>query len=105
MKPKHSGAWVASLGLLLGLSGCGGGQELTTKALHHARRTWQAAHVTDYNLEWRTSGAREGHYLVYVRGGRVRAVRSILRDGTEIEARPAQAELYSVDGLFQILEE
>lgn len=90
---------------LVALCGCGGGQDVTLQNLHAARQTWERAHLRDYDLEWTTAGAQNAHYRVFVRGGRVRAVRMVLPDGREIEAHPAQPESFGVDGLFQVLEE
>ncbi len=90
---------------LLTLAGCGGGEDVTTRSLREARQLWNRANIQDYNLEWTVSGPRQGHYLVYVRGGRVEAVQSILPDGRTIEAHPGDPRYYSVDGLFRTIEE
>ena len=33
-------------------AGCGAGEDVTTRSLANARRTWEAAKIRDYNLEW-----------------------------------------------------
>jgi hypothetical protein len=96
------------------LAGCGGGVDVSTRSVREARRTWQQAHIRDYDLEWRSTGPLSGHYLVYVRDGRVDAVRRVLETPREIklnhgrkilEAHPGDPELYGVDGLFRVLEQ
>lgn len=91
--------------LLIALAGCAGGEDVTPRTLARARQLWERAGVDDYNLEWTSSGAREGHYLVYVRGGRVAAIRSVQPDGRQVEARPGDPSYYGVEGLFRILRE
>ncbi len=108
MRATFSTSWllVVSLGfLLLTLQGCGGGQEVTSQAIRDAQRRWIEANIRDYDLEWVSSGHRTGHYFVYVRGGRVRAVHALLPDGRMIEQKPADPEPYSVDGLFGLMED
>jgi hypothetical protein len=90
---------------LAALPGCGGGQDVTPQALRDARRTWERAGPRDYDLEWTSSGAQNGHYRVFVRGGDVETVHTVLPDGREIEAHSAQPESFGIDGLFQIIEE
>ena len=99
---------AASLALISG--GCGGGEDVTVRSIAKAKRTWEAAKLKDYDLEWTSSGARDNHYLVYVREGKVRAIRSVVRDPREgrmreIEAKPADMSYYGVEGLFKVLEE
>ncbi|HEX8201589.1 MAG TPA: DUF6174 domain-containing protein [Isosphaeraceae bacterium] len=90
---------------LAALPGCGGGRDVTPRALRDARRAWERAGPRDYDLEWTSSGAQNAHYRVAVRGGRVESIRTVLPDGREIEAHPAQPESFGIDGLFGILEE
>ena len=90
---------------LLAVAGCGGGEDVTPRNLADARALWDSAGISDYDLEWTSSGARRGHYLVTVRAGEVRAVTSVLPDGREIAAKPGDASYYGMDGLFRILEE
>jgi hypothetical protein len=90
---------------LLALAGCGGGQDVTPRHLEAARARWEEAGIRDYDLEWTTSGAREGHYLVAVRDGQVRRVLQVLPDGREIVAHPGDPSFYGVEGLFRVLEE
>jgi hypothetical protein len=82
--------------------------------LRQAKRTWEEANIRDYDLEWRSAGESPSHYLVFVRQGRIREVRRILETAREIkanngrtviEAHPGDPTLYSVDGLFRILEQ
>lgn len=94
--------WLAPLVLILG---CQTGEEVNTRSLSEAKRQWQRAAVRDYNLVWKTSGPRSGLYRVFVRGGEVRAIRSVLEDGREIEPRPGDKSYYSVDGLFRVIDE
>jgi hypothetical protein len=96
---------------LFALAGCaGGGEEVTTRSLRAASRTWDQAKVRDYDLEWTSSGARAGHYRVFVRGGRVQAVYMVVLDRKtgrekELEAHTAAPRFFGVDGLFQTMEE
>jgi hypothetical protein len=97
------------------VAGCGaGGVDVSTRSLRRAQRTWEQARLRDYDLEWRSTGRMAGHYLVYVRDGRVREVRRILDDPRQIKlnrgtavlkARTADPQAFGVDGLFRILEE
>ena len=92
------------------LTGCAGGEDVTVRSLANARRTWDAAKIRDYNLEWTSSGERAGHYLVFVRDGDVKAIRQYVEDSRsgairEIEARPGDPSYYGVEGLFKILDE
>ncbi len=96
--------------IALALAGCAGGEDVSTRSIANARRTWEAARVRNYDLEWTSSGARDGHYLVTVRGGQVLSIKSIVRDrrtgeAREVEARPGDKSYYGVEGLFKVLEE
>src|SRR4028119_2497410 len=102
--PKARARTALALGLGV-LAGCGGGQDVTPRAIRAARQTWERAALRDYDLEWTSSGAQNAHYRVFVRGGDVRSVRTVLPDGREIEAHPGQPESYGIDGLFGVLEE
>jgi hypothetical protein len=84
--------------------GCGGGQEVTSASLAAARRQWQQANVRDYELEWKSSGARAGHYFVTVRDGKVVEIDQLQPDGTRTQARPGDASYYGVEGLFRTIE-
>lgn len=86
--------------VLMLLSGCGGGQEVTPEAVRAAQAKWDKARVTDYNLEWTSKGARTAHYRVFVRDGSVKAIYSVLPDGREVVAKPAAPKFFSVDGLY-----
>jgi hypothetical protein len=101
------GQWprIAVLTLLLALAGCHGGEDVTTRSLQAARRTWQQAGLRDYDLEWTSSGARTNHYRVFVRGGQVKAVYMVQPDGREVVAKSAEPRLFGVEGLFDTIEE
>ncbi|MDB5352666.1 MAG: hypothetical protein JWN86_3913 [Planctomycetota bacterium] len=95
---------------LIALAGCAGGEDVTTRSIANARRIWDAAKIRDYDLEWTSSGARDGHYRIFVRDGKVRSIRAFVDDRKErrvreIEVKPGDPSYYSVDGLFKILEE
>jgi len=95
-----------SIAVLIAInSGCAGGENVTTGALAAAHLKWYQAHILNYNLEWTSTGARNAHYRVFVRGGKVRLIYSLLPDGREIEVHPAKPEYFGVDGLFDIIEE
>lgn len=101
--------WVPILALL-GLSGCGGGVDVNTRSLTKARTLWDSAKIRDYDLEWTTSGERDGHYLVFVRGGKVQAINAYVPDPRagkvrEIRVKPGDPSYYGVEGLFKIMEE
>lgn len=91
--------------LLIALAGCAGGEDVTPRTLERAKQTWERAGIDDYDLEWTSTGARDGHYRVTVRDGRVREVRSVQPDGKESVAHPGDPSYYSVEGLFRILQE
>ncbi len=91
--------------LLYCIPGCGGGgEDVNARTLGRAKRLWEHAGIKDYSLEWRSTGAREGHYRVAVRGGQVVEVVQVAPDGTERPARPGDASYYGVDGLFRTIE-
>jgi hypothetical protein len=91
--------------LLMLLAGCDGGEDVTTRSLQAAQRTWRQAKIRDYDLEWTTSGARNNHYRVFVRGGDVRAIYMVQPGGKEVPAKPGDPRFFGVDGLFQTIEE
>lgn len=84
--------------------GVGGGEDVNARTMGQAKRLWDRAGVADYDLEWSSSGARDGHYRVRVRGGVVERVTQVLGDGSVREARPGDASYYGVDGLFRTIE-
>jgi uncharacterized protein DUF6174 len=103
---SHIATRPLALGLLLvGLSGCGGGQRVTPEAIARAKQTWQQAGIKNYNLEWVSTGQNRSHYRVFVRDGQVRKVYSILPDKREIEMHPARPSFYSIEGLFVVIED
>jgi hypothetical protein len=103
-------ARLATLLVLMTLGGCGGGEDVSTRNLAAARRTWDEAKIRDYDLEWTTSGASNNHYRVFVRGGAVKAVYQFVEDRKagktrEIAAKPGNPSYYGVEGLYKIIEE
>jgi hypothetical protein len=109
--PPSTASFASPRFLALGLvAGCADGEDVTVRSLANARRAWDSAGVRDYDLEWTSTGAAEGHYRVAVRGGEVRSVLQIVRTGPsgaarEIAARPADPGYYGVEGLFRVLDE
>jgi hypothetical protein len=96
--------------VLLPLAGCGGGVDVNTRSLGKARSLWESAKILDYDLEWTSSGERDGHYLVYVREGKVQAIDASIpdlkaRQVRQIRVKPGDPSYYGVDGLFTILKE
>lgn len=94
--------------LIVGLAstGCGPGTEVTEHNLRDAQVKWNRANVRDYNLEWIARGAAvSSHYYVFVRGGLVEEVRSVLPDGRELRVQPGDPSYFSIDGLFRTLED
>jgi hypothetical protein len=89
--------------LMVGLSGCAGGEEVTSSSLAAARRRWEQAGIQDYDLEWRSSGLGHGHYVVVVRGGKVVSINSLLPGGKSVVVHPGKPEYYGVDGLFMVI--
>ncbi|MDX2035168.1 MAG: DUF6174 domain-containing protein [Isosphaeraceae bacterium] len=84
--------------------GCAGGEAVTVASLQAAQAKWRAAGLADYDLVWRSSGARPGTYRVFVRGGEVKAIYT-RHEGREIPAKPGQPRFYGVDGLFLTIAE
>ncbi|MGE3818868.1 MAG: DUF6174 domain-containing protein [Isosphaeraceae bacterium] len=91
------GAWLALI------IGCGGGEEVTDRSVAQARRIWERAAVTDYDLEWVSTSPSRSRYAVEVRGGQVRSVSSITPDGRRFPLKPAEPRFYGVDGLFLVI--
>jgi hypothetical protein len=91
-------AWV-----LLALSGCAGGEDVTARSIAEARRRWDHAGIRNYDLEWTSSGLSRAHYVVVVRGGEVRSIASILPDGKSMEVHPVEPKFYGVEGLFMVI--
>ena len=96
--------------VVLPLAGCGGGIDVNTRSLGKARSLWESAKIPDYDLEWTTSGERDGHYLVYVREGKVQAIDAYVPDlkarlVRQIRVKPGDPSYYGVDGLFKIMKE
>ncbi len=87
----------AALSLVVG---CSGTVAVTPERFIAAKKTWTEAQVRDYDLEWTASGMNPAHYYVTVRGGTVRKVESVARDGQKHEVHPAEPRFYGVDGLF-----
>src|SRR5436305_12786953 len=80
------------------VAGCSGGQPVTPQSIADARKVWEQAGIRDYDLEWTATGMNNAHYLVTVRGGTVRKIESIARDGRRFEVHPAEVRFYGVDG-------
>lgn len=98
---RNGQKWMNVLLLLFAaLTGCGRGENATPATVAAAESKWKAAGVKNYNLEWSNSGLGTGHYRVFVRDGEVKAIYSVLNNGREIVAKPAQPRFYSVEGLF-----
>jgi len=89
--------------VLLGLAGCGGGEDVTAESIRAAKQRWQRSGVRDYDLEWTSSGLRQSHYLVAVRDGTVRSVAMVQPDGRQAVVHPAEPRFYGVDGLFVVI--
>ena len=92
------------LAVAVAVCGCGGGEDVNARSLGMAKRLWQRAGILDYDLEWSSSGAREGHYKVRVRKGEVTDIQSIAADGSTKPAHPGDPSYYGVDGLFRTIE-
>jgi hypothetical protein len=88
------------LGIIAGVSGCAGGQEVTPEAIAQAKQLWAKAGIHDYDLEWTVTGTQSNHYYVTVRGGEVRNAESIRPEGRRIPLTSHDTRYYSVDGLF-----
>lgn len=84
--------------------GCGQGVNVTQASLKAAEAKWAKAGIKDYDLDWRSSGARPAEYRVFVRGGEVKAIYALYQ-GKEIVAKPGQPRFYGVDGLFLTIAE
>jgi hypothetical protein len=97
-------ARLALIAPLLVAFGCAAGERVTPQSLDRARQTWKAADIQNYNLEW-TSTQPRSRYRVYVRGGKVKRIDSILANGKVVEMHPAQPGFYGVDGLFHVIED
>jgi hypothetical protein len=91
--------------LLLATVGCGGGQVATPEAVRAAKQLWERAGIRDYDLDWSVTGANNAHYLVTVRGGEVRKVEMVGRDGRKSPSNSHETSLFSVDGLFHTIDE
>jgi hypothetical protein len=100
--------WLAKLGLpvlLMATVGCGGGQVATPEAVQAAKQLWERAGIRDYDLDWSVTGANNAHYFVTVRGGEVRKVEMVGRDGRKSPSNSHETSLFSVDGLFHTIDE
>ena len=74
-------------------------QSVTTEQLEAARRRWQQAQITDYDMELEVSGAQSGRYDIAVRQGKLQRM---VRDGHP--ASPIQGKYWTVKGLFRTIE-
>jgi hypothetical protein len=73
---------------------------VTRERLEGARALWSRAQVKNYDMDLETRGAQSGRYHVEVRDGHLAG---ITRNG--VTADPAAGEYWTVDGLFQVIEE
>jgi hypothetical protein len=89
--------------LLIFAIGCVGGQAVTPEAVENARRLWTQANIRDYDLDWSVRGKNNAHYFVTVRGGEVRRVESVQRDGGKSQLNPPEPRFYGVDGLLRTI--
>jgi hypothetical protein len=97
---KWSGVGIVAI-LVLAVPYLGGRTEPVTRdGLERARAKWASAGISNYDLNLETRGAQTGRYHVEVRN---RQLASITRDGNA--ADPAAGEYWTVEGLFQVIEE
>ncbi len=89
--------------MLLIAGGCAGGQNVTPESVAEAKRVWTQAGIRDYDLDWSVRGPNNAHYSVTVRGGEVRKLESVQRDGRKVELHSADAQTFGVDGLFRTI--
>jgi hypothetical protein len=92
-----------TLTLTLLLVGCAGGVVVTTPSVAEARRVWERANISDYDIEWTSAGPSRAHYAVEVRDGQVQTVASVSPDGRRFPLKPAEPRFYGVEGLFLII--
>jgi hypothetical protein len=102
---RHTPPILLVAPLLCAHAGCGGGVDATEASVQAAETKWKAANIKDYDLEWANSGLGTGHYKVFVRGGEVKAIYSVIPGGREVVAKPGAPRLYSVDGLFTVIKD
>jgi Family of unknown function (DUF6174) len=81
-------------------------QQLTPEQLEKARKLWQEKGPKDYELRYTThtgvgTGEQETHYVVVVRGGKVRSVTV----NNTIHLKKEQFHRYGMDGLFNNIED
>ena len=91
--------------MLVITAGCAGGQAVTPEAVAQAKRLWTQANIRDYDLDWSVRGPNNAHYAVTVRGGEVRKIESIQRDGGKVELHPGDPYFFGVDGLFHTIDD
>ena len=91
--------------MLIISAGCAGGQEVTPDLVTQAKRLWAQAKIGDYDLDWNVRGPNNARYFVTVRGGEVRKIESISRDGGKVELHPGDPRFFSVDGLFHTIDD
>ncbi len=104
-RPRRSRPWIVLSLALLPLAGCVEGEDVDPRTIARARRVWDQAKPSNYDLEWTVSGAREAHYLVAVRDGSVQSIESVGPDGKKTAIHPPDPSYYSVEGLFHTLED
>jgi hypothetical protein len=74
---------------------------LSREKLDAARQRWQVNGVKDYDVTVVTSGSTQGIYRLKVRGGKV--VSAIMNE-SELALNAAQAQPWTVPGLFDALQ-
>jgi hypothetical protein len=99
---RWSGAIALGLASLC-LSGCAGGETVTTQSLQAARQQWEGAGIRSYDLEWTNSGPGNPRYRVEVRNAVVQRLRIVLPDGTTRETTTHDTGYFSVEGLFKTI--
>jgi len=96
-------AWIFRGLLLLALPACDRGEVVTDHSLAQARKLWTQAQISNYDLDWTSSGPNKAYYRVRVRDGTVQTVEQVLTDGRTVELHPGEPRYYGVDGLFLTL--
>jgi hypothetical protein len=107
-QPRRRG-WLTSLSLEAVLSlhaACGGGTWLTREALDNAESRWQSHSVHSYTIEVSVSESDEPVRRVKIEVRGKEPVEAVMTEnGTERRIEKDAARPYTVDGLFQTLDE
>jgi hypothetical protein len=107
-KPLSGSKWIPlGLGLLAAgaatailIAQRGSSEVLNREALDAARRLWQERGPKSYSLSVRVSGLQEGDHHIVVENG---IVKSMTTGGAPV--RESARDHWSVDGMFQFLDE